>query len=111
MWSLASSMLAVSQSLGLNIDPTRWKLPAWEVRLRRRLWWAVVVEHRWRAVTHGRSSTLSDDDWDVSPLSAEDFTVDTAAEHSNEWTAQSPDYFIHLCSLTDIVSEICRRFL
>lgn len=110
-WSLAASMLAMAQSLGLNVDPTGWNLPPWEIRLRRRLWWAVVVEHTWRSITHGRPSMLHDDDWDVSPLSPEDFVVDTSISSSNDISHQAPDYFMHLCSLTEIASSICRQFL
>ncbi|KAF6795005.1 fungal specific transcription factor domain-containing protein [Colletotrichum sojae] len=76
-WSAAASVLAVAQELGLNVDPKGWEgLPGWEVRLRRRLWWAVFVEHGWRAVTHGRASMVRHDDWDVAPLDEGDFVVD-----------------------------------
>ncbi|KAF4913589.1 Transcriptional activator protein DAL81 [Colletotrichum viniferum] len=52
-WSMAASLLGMAQSLGLNADPRGWNLPPWEIRLRRRLWWSVYVEHTWRSVTHG----------------------------------------------------------
>lgn len=108
-WSMASAMLAMAQSLGLNADPSGWNLPAWEIRLRRRLWWAVVVEHTWRAITHGRSSMLREDDWDVSELSDDDFVLD--AEAHKQSSQGSPAYFINLCSLTLIADQICRQFL
>lgn len=104
-WSLACSMLSISQSLGLHVDPSRWKLPPHEVRLRRRLWWAVVVEHSWRAVTHGRTSMLREDDCNVAPISQADF-----ADESNS-ISYAAEYFIHLCPLTEIINEICRTFL
>ncbi|KAK2688964.1 hypothetical protein QWA68_012548 [Fusarium oxysporum] len=110
VWSLAASMLAMAQSLGLNVNSTGWKLPAWEVRLRRRLWWAVYVEYTWRAVTHGRSSMVSDDDWDVSPLTSVDFTIDPTVNLPDSILDQSLDYFIRLCSLTEITCGICRQF-
>ncbi|PNY23683.1 Transcriptional activator protein DAL81 [Tolypocladium capitatum] len=106
-WSLASSMVAISQSLGLHMDPMDWKIPPGEIRLRRRLWWAVVVEHSWRAITHGRSSMLYNDDWNVTPLTPGDFAIDPTM---NSLNTQSPDYFMHLCSLTDITNSICRQF-
>ncbi|CAJ0553229.1 Ff.00g117410.m01.CDS01 [Fusarium sp. VM40] len=110
VWSLAASMLAMAQSLGLNVDPTGWKLPAWEVRLRRRLWWAVYVEYTWRSVTHGRASMISDEDWDVLPLKPEDFVVELAADVPEHIKDRSSDYFIHFCSLTEIASQVCRKF-
>ncbi|KAM0443262.1 hypothetical protein ACHAQK_003625 [Fusarium lateritium] len=111
VWSLAASMLAMAQSLGLNVDPTGWKLPAWEVRLRRRLWWAVYVEYTWRSVTHGRASMISDDDWDVSSLKPEDFVVDLSVDVPEHVKDQSFDYFVRFCSLTEITSQVCRKFL
>lgn len=99
-WSLACSMVAIAQSLGLHVEPKYWKIPESEKRLRRRLWWTVTTEHSWRAVTHGRPM-LRDEDCSVEPISHADFSggSNTAA-----------DYFISLCSLTNIVSEICRTF-
>lgn len=111
VWFLASSMLAMAQSLGLPVDPTGWSLPPWEIRLRRRLWWAVAVEHSWRSITHGRPCMLHDDDWDVSPLTPEDFIVDTNVSASDGTGHQFPDYFMHMCSLTEIASSVCRQFL
>ncbi|KAL6353646.1 hypothetical protein LRP88_14144 [Fusarium phalaenopsidis] len=101
-WSLAASMLAMAQALGLNVDPTGWNLPPWEIRLRRRLWWTVVVEHTWRSITHGRSSMLHDDDWDVSPPTPDDFVIDTNVGSLHDTGHPDPDYFIHMCSLTGI---------
>lgn len=109
-WSMAASMLAMAQSLGLNADPTGWNLPSWEIRLRRRLWWAVVVEHTWRSVTHGRSSMLHHDDFDVSSLTRDDFIIEAKPGLVTEYEV-SPDYFIQLSSLTLIVDKICRQFL
>ena len=100
VWTMAGSMLALAQSLGLNIDPTRWNLPLWEIRLRRRLWWAVVVKHSWRSIIHSRPSMLHNDDWAVPPLKPEDFVVD-ANVSSLDVSHQLPDYFMHFCSLTD----------
>ncbi|EGX90473.1 fungal specific transcription factor domain protein [Cordyceps militaris CM01] len=102
-WSLACSVLGIAQSLGLHIEPSRWKIPQDEVRLRRRLWWTVVVEHSWRSVTHGRSNMLREDDCNVAPLSHEDFS-------DVESSKNAAAYFISFCSLTNIVTEIYRSF-
>ncbi|KAL3961212.1 hypothetical protein ACCO45_002735 [Purpureocillium lilacinum] len=105
-WSLAASMTAVAQSLGLHMDPTDWKLPASEIRLRRRLWWAVVVEHSWRAITHGQASMLHDDEWSVTPLAEDDFVMDVPSDSAHV----QPDHFLRLCSLTQITNGIRRQF-
>ena len=110
-WALASSTLAIAQSLGLNIDPIGWDLPIWEIRLRRRLWWCVLVEHSWRSVTHGRQSILSYDSWNVTPLTLADFEVNLDPEAGLGVDDGCPDYFMHLCSLTLIANDLCRTFL
>ncbi|KAM3532037.1 hypothetical protein NHJ13051_000413 [Beauveria bassiana] len=102
-WSLACSVLAIAQSLGLHLEPGRWKIPEDEIRLRRRLWSAVVVEHSWRAVTHGRSTMLRDDDCNVAPISYADFA-------GTDNPSNAADYFISFCLLTNLVNEICRNF-
>ncbi|KAH8171213.1 fungal specific transcription factor domain-containing protein [Sarocladium implicatum] len=110
IWSTAAAMLAMAQSLGLNIDPNGWNLPDWEIRLRRRLWWAVLVETTWRSVTHGRASMIRHDDWDVSSLTSSDFALEDDLKSVCDMSDQSPQYFIRLCSLTLIADGICRRF-
>lgn len=71
-WALSCSALAIAESLGLNLDPTDWRLPRKEMGLRRRLWWLTYVQHIWQALVLGRPSHLNDDNWDVSKLNAED---------------------------------------
>jgi hypothetical protein len=106
-WALACSVLAAAESLGLNLDPSSWKLPAHEIRLRKRLWWLVHVEHTWRALVLGRPSHITASNWDVSELTADDFDLEDIAdpEARSCIRAQSP-YFIALCSLSTISSEV-----
>lgn len=111
MWSMAGSMLSIAQSLGLNVDPVAWKIPAWEVRLRRRLWWTVVVEHSWRAITHGRASLLHEEDWNVTSLTDDDFALEHIEKSQEGELCRPCEYFLRLCSLTQIANDICRKFL
>lgn len=106
-WALACSVLAAAESLGLNLDPSDWKLPAHEIRLRKRLWWLVHVEHTWRALVLGRPSHISASNWDVSELTTDDFDLNDIADQEARscLRAQSP-YFIALCSLSTICSEV-----
>lgn len=75
-WSLSCSALAIAESLGLNLEPTGWRLPQKEIMLRRRLWWLTYMQHTWQAVVIGRPSHLNEDNWDVSKLTAADFEGD-----------------------------------
>jgi hypothetical protein len=104
-WVSVSSALAIAQSLGLHMDPGDWDLPAWEIRLRRRLWWTLFVEEKWRALSYGRPSHIHRDDWHVLPPTDKDFELDF------ETLSQSAVHHLLLTtSLTMIVDEICQCF-
>lgn len=40
-------IVSLSHCLGLNRDPSSWKIPLHEKKQRIRLWWAVVIHDRW----------------------------------------------------------------
>ncbi|KAL1583386.1 hypothetical protein WHR41_08038 [Cladosporium halotolerans] len=103
-WIMMTSAVAIAQTLGINRDPSKWPLPIWEVQLRRRLAWATFVQDKWLALNSGRSSHISPDDWDVSPLTDYDFEEADRALVSDNLSGTA--HFLHLCSLTLIVSEI-----
>ncbi|OHE93549.1 hypothetical protein CORC01_11146 [Colletotrichum orchidophilum] len=52
-WTLTAQAVAAAQMIGLHQDAEKWNLPAWEKRLRRKLWWATYVTDMWSAVCHG----------------------------------------------------------
>lgn len=110
IWSLASSTLGQAQALGLHMDPSKWKLPPWEVRLRRRLWWSVVVEHVWRALTHGRPSLLVRENCNVSPLNSRDFRIDPEVREEQSRDRESYEYFLQLCRVTIIADDVYWAF-
>ncbi|KAK6208609.1 fungal specific transcription factor [Colletotrichum tabaci] len=101
-WVMLADTVALAQCLGLNLDPADWSIPPWEKRLRRRLAWAVYVQDRWLSLNFGRSSHIQECDWDVSPLTPSDFGELSGLE---EEPAVS-HHFLHLASLTQIVSSI-----
>ncbi|KAH7034257.1 fungal-specific transcription factor domain-containing protein [Macrophomina phaseolina] len=97
-WTMMAEIYALTQALGLNVEPSSWPIPQWEKRLRRRLAWAVFVQDKWLSLNFGRSSHIQLEDWDVEPLNGQqDFapTESTLCEH-----------FLHLVSLTQIVAQI-----
>lgn len=72
-WALSCSAVAVAESLGVNMDPARWRLPRGERMLRRRLWWLTHMTHTWHALVYGRPSHINDANWLVSRLTEDDF--------------------------------------
>lgn len=109
-WTLSCSALAAAESLGLNLDPSDWRLPRWEMHLRRRLWWIVYIDHIWSALVLGRPSHVKDENWSVSKLTLEDLEVDEhgSSEVGNHIRGQSA-YFLSLCDLTGIASDVLSR--
>ncbi|KAL1301567.1 hypothetical protein AAFC00_005803 [Neodothiora populina] len=101
-WIIMTNAVSISQALGLNLDPADWPLPIWELKLRKRVAWALYSQEKWLSLNFGRSSHISADDWDVNPLTFEDF------EENDQGIIQS-EYFLRLCVLAEIVDEILRN--
>ena len=80
VWSLMASVVAQATSMGLHLDCKEWNLPSWEKRLRRRLWWAILVEEKFRSMVRGVPSLISEEQWDVADLIDEDFVFSGQAE-------------------------------
>ena len=87
------------------MDPGDWGLPGWEIRLRRRLWWTLFVEEKWRALTYGRPSHLHRDDWHVAALTEKDFLLDFETP-----SQPAVHQLIFMSGLTTIVDEIYQAF-
>ncbi|KAJ5156636.1 hypothetical protein N7492_009439 [Penicillium capsulatum] len=76
LWSFVGLLAGLATSLGLQLECTPMGLPAWERRLRRRLWWAVYAEDKWRSLLMGRPPYIRQDEWDVTDLGDDDFRID-----------------------------------
>lgn len=105
---MMSTAVSIAQALGLNRDPTYWPLPNWEIKVRRRLAWATFVQDKWLALNSGRGSYIQSDEWDLEPLTEDDF-----ADADREGPAEPPGFggqqFIKLCELTLIVDDITHK--
>ncbi|XXH04751.1 hypothetical protein Hte_011173 [Hypoxylon texense] len=87
-WALLSSAVNVAYQLGLHVDCDNWPIPGWQQRLRRRLWWVTYSEATWRTLLLGLPQSISPDQWDVSPLVENDFSIDgfrVPSEESCNW--------------------------
>ncbi|KAI5357504.1 hypothetical protein Slin15195_G038650 [Septoria linicola] len=108
-WVMMSTAVSIAQALGLNRDPTDWPIPSWEVKLRKRLAWAVFVQDKWLALNFGRSSHIQADDWDVPKLTEQDFPDADQHYDDEQFSDFSCQHFIKLCELTTIVDDILRE--
>ena len=107
MWSFVGSLVGLATSLGLQLECSPMGLPAWERRLRRRLWWAVYTEDKWRSLVHGRPPYIRHDEWDVTGLTDEDFYT----EHVQVDSQADAQPFRHLVRLSRIADDVQQRLL
>ncbi|GAB1194885.1 hypothetical protein APSETT444_004136 [Aspergillus pseudonomiae] len=78
VWSFVGLLVGLATSLGLQMECGPMGLPAWERRLRRRLWWAIYAEDKWRSLLMGRPPYIRQNEWDVTELDDNDFHIDEA---------------------------------
>ncbi|GAA6037468.1 hypothetical protein JCM8097_008203 [Rhodosporidiobolus ruineniae] len=103
-----SRLVGAAHLLGLHVDPSSWRIPVKEKKLRKKLWWLVVVQDKWRSLWYGRPSNVSFDDTNVALPTLDDFTSPSAAPTPEE--AASAESFVALCKLTVIVDNILCSF-
>jgi hypothetical protein len=115
-WSCTAWTVSLANILGLCKSSTGWSgMPAWERRLRGRLWWATYSMDKWSLLGAGMPSHIDDDNFDV-PEPTLDLT--SAANHvdmlspgrdSHDIRAV-PAHFYHLVTLTMTLSDIVKAF-
>ncbi|KAI1451289.1 fungal-specific transcription factor domain-containing protein [Annulohypoxylon moriforme] len=115
IWPFWGSIVGLASSLGLHLECRRWGIPAWEKRLRRRLWWAVYLEDTWRSLLLGRPPFIHADEWDVSELDDLDFESGNiryaqVSYGQGESNTESGWFMMSLVRLTQIVSHIQHSF-
>ncbi|KAF7169974.1 hypothetical protein CNMCM5623_002498 [Aspergillus felis] len=116
VWSFVGTIVGLASSLGLHIECRMWGIPAWEKRLRRRLWWAVYAEDKWRSLLLGRPAYIHREEWDVSELDSADFTCQSRGASSSSSAihqSNSPEMevpFRYLVDLSRIAEDIYVSF-
>ena len=110
VWSWVGSMVGLASSLGLHIECRMWGIPAWEKRLRRRLWWAVYAEDKWRSLLMGRPPYIRSEEWDVSALDAGDFVFQVHSVPSSTGVGEMNVPFRFLVDLAGIAETIHDSF-
>lgn len=95
--------VSLSHCLGLNRDPSNWKISQQEKHQRIRLWWGVVIHDRWGSFGHGVPPQISKNQYDV-PLPSIDVLV---PQHDrNPRRVRAAHCHIALCRLTEILGEL-----
>ncbi|KAF7560280.1 hypothetical protein G7046_g3861 [Stylonectria norvegica] len=110
-WAMACAALSIAESLGLNRDPSHWRLPRKEIMLRKRLWWFTYMQHTWQALVLSRPSHLNSEDWDVLSLDADDFEGDEVQDPQiRDLVLQQIPLCLAEYKLSVIAADVLREF-
>ncbi|KAJ5804721.1 transcriptional regulator family: Fungal Specific TF [Penicillium psychrosexuale] len=96
-------MLSLANCLGLNRDPSNWKLSQAEKNQRIRLWWGVVIHDRWGSFGHGVPPQISKNQYDV-PLPTVEVLVPSNLRATER--VRAAHCHIYLCRLTETLGEL-----
>ncbi|KAL6354399.1 hypothetical protein LRP88_11730 [Fusarium phalaenopsidis] len=89
-WPLLGSTIHLANQQGLHLECSSWPIPDWEKRLRRRLWWVIYGESTWRSLVLGLPQSIQKDQWDVGPLSSDDFIIEHLQCPTEDTAGQAP---------------------
>ncbi|KAK2744616.1 hypothetical protein FQN57_004221 [Myotisia sp. PD_48] len=95
--------VSLSHCLGLNRDPSSWKLSREEKNQRIRLWWGVVIHDKWASYGHGVPPQISRNQYDV-PLPTISVLVPQA--NPTQLRVRAAHCYIALCQLTEILGDL-----
>lgn len=116
-WSCTAWTVSLVNILGICKSCSGWTgLPAWERRLRGRLFWATYVMDKWSLLGAGMPSHISDDNFDVPEPTIDPSSLTNHAKDSHPTAQepkdllQTPAHFYHLVHLTVILSDILKAF-
>jgi hypothetical protein len=112
-WSLTGQLIVIGHSLGLHLDCSSWKIPAWEQGLRRRLAWGLYLQDKWSSLVYGRPPQILESDWAVRHVSEQDFPENAADDNEEEGSTEVRKgmmLFTQMITLTRILAEILTTF-
>jgi hypothetical protein len=102
-WAWTGKLVGLTMSLALHTECSMWAIPSWEKRLRRRLWWAVYAEDKWRSLLMGRPPYIHSQEWDIEELDSPHFSSATAGLPQKEHIPFQS--FIALTQIAESVQE------
>lgn len=108
-WQLTAQLVAMGQDLGLHLDCSDWRIPAWERGLRKRLAWALYMQDTWSAVIYGRPPHISSSNWAVQPVISSDFpesAVDEDEEDGSTEVEKGRTLFSAMITITKRLAEV-----
>ncbi|KAF4958736.1 hypothetical protein FSARC_10927 [Fusarium sarcochroum] len=89
--------VSVAFAMGLNRDPSSWDIPEQEKKLRRRVWWALLIHDRWSSFSCGTPPRIRSCQ---SNLPLPNLTLLSVSEPSEQ---QKAEVYAALASLTEVL--------
>jgi hypothetical protein len=105
-WSWLGSLVGMAHNLGLHLETRMCAIPLEERQIRRRLWWAIYVEDKWLSLLMGRPPYLHREEWDVSVLDDDDFTIPASAPFTSLALTKVTTPFREMARLAVIADSI-----
>lgn len=108
-FSLVGWTVSLAQTLGLTRECGDWlSLPAWEISLRKRLWYGVYIMDKWASLGAGMPSHIKNEDFNVTPLAASDLELLDGSQtyYGFPDSAEASSHFRLLSELTMILSDM-----
>lgn len=96
-------LVALSHSIGLNHDPSQWKMSGEEKRTRQKTWWAVLISDRFYHFAQGTPPHVTNGHYDVPIPSMELLTEGRTGSVKH---VRAAECYTALCHLTEIVGDI-----
>lgn len=97
--------VALAHSLGLNRDPSKWRISDHEKNLRTRLWWGVLIHDRWSSLAHGVPAHIRKNEYDVSLPTLDGLLTGEDGDYTTPRNKPA-ECFILLCALTEVLGDI-----
>jgi hypothetical protein len=106
---LTSQLISVGFGLGIHVDASNWDIRPWEIGLRKQIGWALYMQDTWSALGSGRPRLISASNWNVQPLTHDDFSEHFTEEHEQEGSSEVEKgkvLFSYMVSLTEILADV-----
>ncbi|KAI9876307.1 MAG: Fungal specific transcription factor [Pleopsidium flavum] len=110
---LMAQLVNTGYELGLHMDCSTWKMPDWEISLRKRLAWALYMQDKWSSIIYGRPSQIAKVNWAVRPLTEDDLPCRSDNDkHGDDLCGleKGSTLFVQMVALTEILSEVLDTF-
>ncbi|KAH7067146.1 fungal-specific transcription factor domain-containing protein [Paraphoma chrysanthemicola] len=110
IWTLTGLVVRIAQTLGVHRDGSHFKLPPFEIEMRRRLWWQVCILDARSSEDHGCDPTIVEAQFDTKmPLNVNDSDLHPDMTDFPEERQGFTD--MTFCLLRFEVANIFRRML